>query len=119
MKVEDKRGVVLDFSEPINGFELIKVTHCKIGQKPERIGSIERKYDAYTQMTSYQAYNEYHEPMGKPTTDWQEIEERFQKQVYERNRSEIEQAWLRMVNRTKELRALREENKTMGREFNR
>jgi hypothetical protein len=119
MKVEDKRGVVLDFSEPINGFDLIKVTHCKAGQKPERIGSVERKYDELTKTNSYQAYNEYHEPMGKPTTDWKEVEFRYQKYYYEWSRTGIERAYIRMVNRSSELLQLREEKNITSRELNR
>ena len=118
MKVQDKRGVVLEFTEPKNSFDRLFVNHCRVGKSPERIGSIEQNCDAYTEVISYQAYNEYHEPIGKPSVDWQEIEFNFFKYSYERNRSEIEQTWLRIVNRNKELKAIRQE-KITGQEINR
>jgi hypothetical protein len=118
MTVTDQRGITLNYSEPKSIYDRVIVMHCKAGQKPVQIGSIERDYDIVTESVQYQAYNQFHEPIGRPTDNWQDIEERFQKHAYIQSRSELQQAWLRMMNRSNDLRNIRKE-KTTGQEINR
>lgn len=119
MTVEDRHGIVLDFSEPTNNYERIVVRRVRPGKSPERIGTIQRMFDKKTDMVTYRAINDNHDPIGPITTDWQKMEEFYQQYAHQLSHNQVHQTFLRIMGRTAELKTIREKRQAIGRELNR